>query len=85
MNIANAQRKSIGADNHEAVKIGDEEKNSEAIKVARPKFNQENFSGAVIREGVEELTLQIKEVGTQSTFIIAANGGPQEGGHSCTL
>ena len=30
-------------DKHEAVKIGDLEKNSEAIKVVRPKFNKRDL------------------------------------------
>ena len=40
-------------DNHEAVKIGDLEKNSEAINVARPMFNKIYWNAAV-REGVDE-------------------------------
>ena len=34
----------------EAMEIGDLEKNSEAIKVVRPKFNKEIFWDAIIRD-----------------------------------
>ena len=45
-------------DNHETVKIGDEEKNS-AIKAVGPDFNQ---------KGVDELTLRTGEEGTLRSF-----------------
>ena len=43
-------------DNNEAANIGDPEKTSEAIKVVRPKFDEESFPNAAIREGVDELS-----------------------------
>ena len=57
-------------DNNEAVKIGHLEKNSEAIKVVRPKFDKESFPNAVIlREGVDELTLREGEEGLLRTCV----------------
>ena len=53
----------------EAVKIGDLEKNSEAIKVVRPKFNKEVLTGAIIRERVGDLTLRTGRAGMLGTFI----------------
>ena len=53
----------------EAVKIGDLEKNSEAIKVVRPKFNKEILPGAIIRERVGDLTLRTGRAGMLRTFI----------------
>ena len=53
----------------EAVKIGDLEKISEAIKVVRPKFNQEILRGAIIRERVGDLTLRTGRAGMLRTFI----------------
>ena len=44
----NGLRRFIEVDNHEAVKIGDLEKNLVAIKVVGPGFN------AAVREGVDE-------------------------------
>ena len=38
----------IEVDNHEAVKIGDQHKNSEAIKVVKPKFNMDIFPNAAV-------------------------------------
>ena len=45
----------------------------EAMKVAKPKFYKEIFSNAIIREGVDELTLREGEANTLRSFIIAAN------------
>ena len=42
--------------NHEAVKIGDLEKYSEAFKVVKPKINTEIFPNAAVWEGMYELT-----------------------------
>ena len=41
LKISNELWRFIEVDNHEAVKIGDLEKNSEAIKVVKPKINME--------------------------------------------
>ena len=46
--ITNELRGFIEEDNREAVKIGDLEKNSEAIKVVKPKFNKEIHQNASI-------------------------------------
>ena len=39
MNITNELRRFIEVDNHETTKIGNLEKNSEAIKVVKPAFD----------------------------------------------
>ena len=48
MKITNELRRFIEVDNREAVKIGDLEKDSEAIKVDKPKFNKEIHQNAAI-------------------------------------
>ena len=53
--------------NNEAVKIGDLEKNSEAVKV-QAQVRQRVLPNAVIREGVGALTLREGEEGTQRSF-----------------
>ena len=58
MKPTNELRRFLEVDNHETVKIGDLEKNLEAIKVVRPKFNQEIFPSAIIKEGVGEWMLR---------------------------
>ena len=40
LKITTELRRSIAVDNHEAVKTGDLERNSKAIKVVRPVFNK---------------------------------------------
>ena len=55
-------------DDREAVKIGELEKNSEAIKVVKPKFNKEIYQIAAVREGVNEMTLREGEEGTMRSF-----------------
>ena len=62
--MTNELRRFIEVDSHEAVKTGDLEKNSEAIKVARPKFNQEGPSA----KG-HELALPAGEAGLARTFV----------------
>ena len=62
-------------DNHEAVRIGDLEKNSMAIKVVGPKFNTEDIPEAAVREGVDELPLRRVEEGMLRTFIDTTNVG----------
>ena len=52
MKPTNELRRFVEVDNHETVRIGDLEKNLEALKVVRPKFNQESFPSAIIEEGV---------------------------------
>ena len=64
-------------DNHEVVKIGDLEKNSEAIKVVGPNFDKETFPDAV-QEGVDELTLRRGEEGVLRS-IINTTSGDREG------
>ena len=51
------RRLNIEVDNHEAVKIGDVEENSEAIKVVKPQFNKEIYLRPAVRKGVDELAL----------------------------
>ena len=59
-------RRFIEVDNHEAVKIGNAKKNSEATKVLKPKAIYQN---SAIREGVDELTLRESEAGALRSFI----------------
>ena len=49
LKITNELRRVIEVDNHEAPKIGDLEKNAEAIKVVRPKINHDIFPHAAVR------------------------------------
>ena len=69
LKITNEIRRFIEVDKNEVVKIGDLEKNSEAIKVVRPNFNKEIFPDATIRAGVGELTLRTGEAGTLRTLM----------------
>ena len=62
-------------DINEAAKIGDLEKNSQAIKVASPNVDKVSFPNAVIEEGVDELTLREGEEGMQRSFIDTTNPG----------
>ena len=77
MKITSELRSFIEVDNNEAVKIGDLEKNSEAIKVVKPKFHKEVYPNAAVGEGVDELTLRegAGEEGTLRSFITTANVG----------
>ena len=67
------EQRFIEVDNQEAVKIGELERNSEAIKLARPKFNKAIFQDATIREGVDDLALRTGESGMLRTFIDTSN------------
>ena len=49
-------RRILEVDTHEAMKIGDFEKNSEAIKVAGPS-STDMFQDVAVREGVDALIL----------------------------
>ena len=51
MNITSELGSFIEVENHEALKIGEPEENSEA-KVVTPKFNKEIFPNAAVRDGV---------------------------------
>ena len=77
MNITNERRRFIEVDNHETVKIGYLEKNSEAIRVVRPKYNKETYQ---IREGVSESTFREGEEGTLRSFINTACVGDSRRG-----
>ena len=59
--------------NHEPVKIGDLEKNSEATKVARTNFQKRGILDAAKRDGLGELTLRADEAGQIRVFINPAN------------
>ena len=61
------QRRFIDLDNHDAVKIGDMEKISKAIKVVKAKFNREIYQNAAVRDGLDELPLRQGEEGTLSS------------------
>ena len=58
LKITSEPRRFTEEDNHEAVKIGDLEKNSEAIEVVKSKFNKKIYQSAAVREGADELTLR---------------------------
>ena len=45
------------------MKIGDLERHKEVTKVVKPKFNNEMFPEAHVREGVDELTLRSEMAG----------------------
>ena len=49
LKIMHEPRRFIEVDNHTAVKIGDLEKNSEAIKTVKPEFNKEIYHNAAVR------------------------------------
>ena len=66
--MTNEPRSVIEVDNHEAVKIGELEKNTEVIKVVRPKFNNAIFAKATIRVGSDELTRRAEEAGMLTHF-----------------
>ena len=65
--MTNEPRSVIEVDNHEAVKIGELEKNTEVIKVVRPKF-EAIFAKATIRVGADELTRRAEEAGMLTHF-----------------
>ena len=61
--------------NHEAVQVGELEKNTEAIKVVRPKFNNAIFAKTIGRDVVDELRLRTREAGMSRTFTDTTNVG----------
>ena len=75
MKIKSELRRFFVVDSREAVKIGDLEDNSAAIKVVRPKFSKGIDQNAAIREGVDELTLREGEEGTLRSFNNTTNVG----------
>ena len=78
LKITNELRRLIDVKNHETVKIGDLEENSEAINVIRRNLKMETFPNAATREEVDDQTLRAKEVGILHTFINSwetADGG----------
>ena len=81
LKITNELRKLTEVDNHEAVKIGDLQKHSEAIKVIKHKFNKEIYQNAAVREGVGELTLREGEEATLRSIITPLMWGPADGDH----
>ena len=65
--------------NDEAVKIGDLEKTQELLRVVKPMFTGD-FPGAVVREGVDELTLRREETGMLRTCIDTTDVGGRSWG-----
>ena len=63
--IMDGPRKSIMVENHEAVKVGEQDQNVESRKVVKPKFTRD-FPEAIVREG---LTLRTEQEGMLRTFI----------------
>ena len=75
LKITNEFRRFIDVKNHEAVKIGDLDGNSEEIKVIRPNLKIETFPNAAIREEVDDQTLRAKEVGILHTSLNSTKVG----------
>ena len=75
LKVTNELRRLTDVKNHEAVKIGDLEENSEAINVIRDNLNMETFPNAATREEVDDPTLRAKEVGILHTFINSTKVG----------
>ena len=69
LNIMDALRRFIEVDNHEAERIRDLEKNSEAIKVVGPTSTEKMFPDAAVREVVDDLTRRRGEEGMPHLFI----------------
>ena len=74
----NELKRFIEVDNHEAVNIGDFEKNLSAIKVVGPDFSKEIFPDAAVWEGVDEWTLRRGEEGFLRSFSNTPNRGGQQ-------
>ena len=53
LKITTEQRWFIAVYNHEAVKIGDLESNTEVLKVIGPGFNEATFANALVQQEVE--------------------------------
>ena len=70
LKIMHEPRRFIEVDNHTAVKIGDLEKNSEAIKTVKPEFNKEIYQNAAVRERMDEFRLLDGEAGTFFFFFL---------------
>ena len=70
-------RKFIMVENHEAVKVGELDKNVESRKVVKPKFTTD-FPEAVVREGADEQTLRADGEGALRTFIDTTNVGDKK-------
>ena len=65
--ITDGRRSFSEVDNHDAVKIGELVKNSEAINLVRRNFSYEFFLNAFVREGVDELTHRVcQAIGVRS-------------------
>ena len=77
LRIMDGLRKFIMVENHEAVKVGELEKNMESRKVVMPKFTTD-FPEAVAREGSDELTLRADEEGALRIFIDTTNVGDKK-------
>ena len=63
LKITNELRRFTEVDNHEEINIGDRVKNSEAIKLGKPKFYKQMYQNGAIREGVCESTLREGDAG----------------------
>ena len=61
-------RSFIDADNRSAADLGGLRRGTQSLHVKKPQFS-EAFSGAVIREGADEPTLRVEDVGAQRAFI----------------
>ena len=73
LEITNELRRFIEVNNHEAVKVGDLEKNSEAIKAVGADLHRERFSDGAVRAEVHEMTFRKGEEGTPRSFIDIAH------------
>ena len=75
-------RRFVEVDDHEAVKIGDLERNLEAIKVVRPRLNKVILLNSIIRVAVGEKALRTGEEGMlrmciNTTSVVDDSWGPR--------
>ena len=72
LQVLDGLRKFLAVDNHEAVTVGDLNREARSKKVVKPKFTTD-FLGAGIHEGTDELTLRAREEGVLRTFLDTSN------------
>ena len=72
LRILDGLRKFIMVYNHEAVKVGELQKNVEYRRVVTPKFTTDSPE-AVVREGADELTMRADEESALHTLIDTTN------------
>ena len=80
LKITNELMRFIEVDHCVVVKMNNLEKTSEAIKVAKSKFNKQTNERPTVREGVRDLTLREGEVGKLRSFSNTASAGASRWG-----